>query len=83
MYIYSKKHLLYIFLESLAIFTMQSSLLVSLFNGTSTFVVYLMPKLSLQNSSDTIQPIAGEDKVVHTVLKRELIQKRTWLRDSS
>ena len=28
--------------------------LVSLFNGISTFVGYLMPKLSLKNSSDSI-----------------------------
>ena len=35
--------------------------LVSLFNGISTLMGYLMPKSSIQkNSSDTIKPIAGE-----------------------
>ena len=35
--------------------------LVSLFNGTSNFVVYLMPKISLlKNRCGTIQPIAEE-----------------------
>ena len=34
--------------------------LVSLFNGISTFEVYLKPKPSLlKNSSDAIEPIAG------------------------
>ena len=33
--------------------------LVSLFNGILTFVGYLMPKPSLQNSSNTIKTIAG------------------------
>ena len=32
--------------------------MVSLFNGISTFVGYLMPKLSSENSSGTIYPIA-------------------------
>ena len=43
------------------------SSLVSLFNDISTFMDYLMPKPSFQNSSDTIQAIAGRvDKGVHT-----------------
>ena len=33
--------------------------LVSLFNGISTFVGYLMPKPSFKNSSGTIYPITG------------------------
>ena len=41
--------------------------LFSLFNGISTFVGDLMPKPSwAKNSSDTIYPIADEDKEVHT-----------------
>ena len=45
--------------------------LVSLFNGISTFLGYLMPKLfSKKNSSGTIQPIySWEDKGVHTFPK--------------
>ena len=44
--------------------------LVSLFNGISTFVGYLMPNLfSKKNSSGTIQPIAGKEKGVHTFPK--------------
>ena len=39
---------------------MWKTLKLSLFNGVSTFVGYLMPKLfSLKNSSHTIYPIAG------------------------
>ena len=40
---------------------------VSLFNGISTFMVYLMPKLSLQkNSRGTIYPIAKGGEEFHT-----------------
>ena len=43
---------------------------ISLFNSISTFVGYLMPKLSFyKSSSGTIKAIAGEDKVVHTFPK--------------
>ena len=47
---------------------------LSLFNGISTFVCYLMPKLSLQkDSSRTIQPIAGGIKMdIITRLEFEL-----------
>ena len=41
--------------------------LASLFNSISTFTDYLIPKSSLyKDTSDTIQPIAEEDKRVHT-----------------
>ena len=41
--------------------------MVSLFNGISSLIVYLMPKLSLQkNSNDTVQPIIGEIKRVYS-----------------
>ena len=40
--------------------------LSSFFNGISTFMGYLMPRTSLQKSSnDTIQPIAEKNKRVH------------------
>ena len=44
--------------------------LVSLFNGITTFVGYLIPKPSLQkNTSGNIQPIADKDKRVHSFPK--------------
>ena len=44
--------------------------LVSLFNGISTFVGYLMPKpFSKKNSSGTILTHSWEDKGVHTFPK--------------
>ena len=40
------------------------------FKGISSFMGYLMPKPSLlTNSSDTIKPIAGGEKAVHTFPK--------------
>ena len=35
---------------------------ISLFNGISPFVGYVMPNISLQNISATMYLIAGEDK---------------------
>ena len=56
-----KKDLLEYFFKSIANHEKRISLVsVPLFNGTSTSVVYLIPKLSLyKNGSYTIKPKAG------------------------
>ena len=53
--------------------------LVSLFNGISTFVGYLMPKPSLYNSSDIIQPTVGVGRSISIPFPRVFVWKWMWL----
>ena len=58
--------------------TMIEFTLVSFFNGKSTFVGYLMPKLSLQrNSSGTTLPISRGMKGF-ILFPGLLVRQRTW-----